>query len=68
MDEDDFADIERRIGDLRTHYPNAQESLQLHRRLASYKQEPAYQERFRMALSTLTTVGFKAGRRTDKWY
>ena len=66
--EDEYAEIERRVLDLRNQYPNSKESVELHRRLVSYKAEPGYRERFQRALSMLKTVGFKTGRRTDDYY
>ena len=68
MDDAEFAEIERLILELRNQYPNSKESVQLHGRLVRYKQEPAYQERFRSALSLLIAVGFKTGRRTEDIY
>ncbi|MEO5839454.1 MAG: STAS domain-containing protein [Acidimicrobiales bacterium] len=67
-DEEEFSDIERRIRKLCDQYPNSQESVLLHRRLARYKQDPAYQLRFRTALTMLTKIGFKTGRRTEGLY
>ena len=62
--DDDFSEIERRIRELRNQYPNSEESVRLHGRLAPYRQDPAYQDRYRKALAVLNRVGFKAGRRT----
>ena len=40
MDEDEFAEIERRVHDLRSHYPNSRESVQLHALLVRTSKTP----------------------------
>ena len=65
MNEDEFDDIEERIRELRHQYPNAEQSVQLHEQLGRYKQDPEYGDRYRKAMSMLTRLGFKAGRRQD---
>ena len=65
MNDDDFDDIEHRIRELRTQYPNSRESRQLHERLVRFKQDPTYDARFRKAMSFLTKWGFRTGRRAD---
>ena len=61
--DDDFNEIEQRVRELSNQYPNAQESVQLHARLRRYKQDPAYELRYRKTMSILMRSGFKTGHR-----
>ena len=63
MNEDEFDEIERRVREMRNSVSERARVVQLHERLARYKQDPAYQNRYRNAMSMLTKVGFKGARR-----
>jgi hypothetical protein len=63
MDDDELDDIERRIRELSNQYPNAVESVALHRQLQRCKHDAADHARYAHALVMLKKVGFRLGRR-----
>jgi hypothetical protein len=62
----EFDEIEQRIRELHSKYPNQPESVRLHERLSRYKQHPAYRDRYHKAMVMLTRSGFKTGRRETR--